>query len=163
MHAHALDLHAARIARHFFRAAPTGNAEKAFEYSVKAARHAEQRGDARAAVKQWEQAARSLDLIPRSDAARLEVQLCMARARAHAKDESGARDAFFDAAMLARALEDPESVVEAAIAFAALSRVGDPRREAVLAQARGVTEGLDGPRNVELTRRLAQVAQRRAE
>jgi predicted ATPase len=160
IHASALDMHTARIARHFFRAAPAGNAEKAFGYSVKAARHAEQRGDARGAVKQWAQAARSLDLIPRSDAARLEVQLCLARAHARAEDKSGARDAFFDAAMLARALDDPASLVDAAIAFAALSKAGDPRREALLAQAHDVTEGADKEGMVELTRKLAQATQR---
>jgi predicted ATPase/DNA-binding winged helix-turn-helix (wHTH) protein len=150
----ALDAHASRIAYHFFRAAPSGTAREAYAYSVRAARHEEVRGDARAAVKQWEQAAWSLDLVPVSDPARLDVQLALARARTLSADYDGARESFLDAAMLARALGKPEALAEAALEFSRLADASDARRSALLVEARGALETASGPRAPHLLQLL---------
>ena len=146
LHASALDVYAERIAHHFFRAAPAGTARQAFAYSVRAARHAEVRGDARGAVKQWEQAAWSLDLVPVSDPARLDVQLALASARVRSADDDGAREAFLDAAMLARALGRHEALAEAALGFSRLAGAGDVRGRALLTEARDALQTAGGPR-----------------
>lgn len=104
LHRDVLDLHAARIAHHFCRAAPVGVARQAFAYSVRAARHAEVQGDARAAVKLWEQALRVLELVPESAAERLDALLSLARCRSLAGDAEGARQASADASALEGAL-----------------------------------------------------------
>jgi hypothetical protein len=85
-HDDALDAHAARIARHLLRAAPLNTAQKAFEYVVRAAGHAEQHGDLRGAVKQWEQALRVLELLPSSDADRVRARLSLEDLRKRAGD-----------------------------------------------------------------------------
>jgi DNA-binding winged helix-turn-helix (wHTH) protein len=133
-HRDALDAHAARIARHLLRAAPLGTAQKAFSYCVRAATCAEGRGDARGAVKQWEQALRALDLLPSSDTSRVQTQLSLARARARAGDADGARRAFLDAAALAHALAEPGVLVDAATELAQLGCDDDAR--SLLARAR---------------------------
>jgi predicted ATPase/DNA-binding winged helix-turn-helix (wHTH) protein len=157
LHGSALDVYAERIAHHFFRAAPSGTARQAFAYSVRAARHAEVRGDVRAAVKQWEQAAWSLDLVPVSDPARLDVQLALARARMLSADDDGAREAFLDAAMLARALGRLEALADAALGFSRLAGTGDVRGRALLAEARDAVQTAGGPQAPHLLDLLSQV------
>jgi predicted ATPase len=129
------DVHAARIAHHFFRAAPAGVAREAFAYSVRAALHAEACGDARAAVKLWKQALRSLELVPASGPDRFESELGLANAHWLAGDEERAREALLEAAMLARALGRPEALAQAALAYARRVPSDDPRRGALLAEA----------------------------
>jgi DNA-binding winged helix-turn-helix (wHTH) protein/Cdc6-like AAA superfamily ATPase len=148
LHREARDVHAARIAHHFFRAAPAGVAREAFAYSVRAAQHAEASGDARAAVKLWKQALRSLELVPASGPARLESELALANAHSRAGDDKAACEAYLEAAMLARALGRPEGLAQAALAYARVAPSDDPRRGALLAEARDVahdTQGLSAP------------------
>jgi predicted ATPase/DNA-binding winged helix-turn-helix (wHTH) protein len=151
-HREALDAHAARIARHLLRAAPLGTAQKAFTYCVRAATHAERRGDPRAAVKQWEQALRALDLLPSSDTARVQAQLSLARARSRADDARGARQAFLDAATLAHALAEPELLVDAATELAQLGDDEDAR--SLLARARDFVARTKCERGDELMTKL---------
>jgi len=128
IHAGTVDVHAEAIARHFFKAAPTGLARSAFEYSVRAARNAGSRGNAMSAVRLWQQALEALDLLADANVDRLDVQLELARALATAGLEDRALDSFFDAAMLARALGRPAAVIEAAAELEKLAP-GDPRIE----------------------------------
>jgi predicted ATPase len=156
----ALDVHAARIAYHFFRAAPVGTARQAFAYSVRAARCAEARGDARAAARQWQQATRALDLIPVSDPARLDVQLALARARARGADDEGAREAFLDAAMLARALGRPESLARGRAGV--LVPGGRRRRAAARVARRGARSPAGGRRPARAAAPRSARSRRRA-
>jgi predicted ATPase len=157
-HRDALDVHAAHIAHHFFKAAPAGTAREAYDYSVRAAEHASLRGDARAAVSQWQQAGRALDFIPSSDALRLDVQMHLARARGQAGDADGAREAFLDAAMLARALGRSEALAESALGFAELSPKADSRRDALIGEATAALGRATGDDAKRLAARLAALA-----
>lgn len=132
LHRDALDIHAARIAHHFFRGAPAGVAREAFAYSVRAANHAEACGDPRAAVKLWKQALRSLELLPASNPARFESLLALANARSLAGDDKGAREALLEAAMLARALGRPEALGQETLAYARVAASDGPREGALL-------------------------------
>jgi DNA-binding winged helix-turn-helix (wHTH) protein len=114
-YASALDLHAARIARHFVRAAPAGTAREAFQYSARAARHAAASGDLRAAAKHWTRAMRVLDLVPGSEPERLEALVALARTYTRSGDVTRARTALEDASMLARALGQPDALNDASL------------------------------------------------
>jgi predicted ATPase len=111
-HRAALDLHAAVIARHFVRAAPTGTAREAFEYSSRAARYAVRHGEGPSAAKHWAHAMRALDLLPGNEAARLDVLVELARVHLGAKDSERARSALLDAALLAQALGQADALAE---------------------------------------------------
>jgi hypothetical protein len=106
-------LHAAQIARHFVRAAPTGTAREAFEYSCQAARDAARKGEGRSAAKHWGRAIQALDLLPPNEAARLDVLLQLARVHLQSKDVDRARTALLDATLLAQALGRTDALTEA--------------------------------------------------
>jgi predicted ATPase len=113
----ARDVHATELAHHFFRAWPTGDPERAVEFSCLAARHETARGQHREAIRHWE---RAVDVLYNSNGhndQRLSVQLELARAHAQNGDERAAREAFLDATILARALRQPEAVAEAEAAL----------------------------------------------
>jgi predicted ATPase len=126
LHAGALDLQAEAIAHHFFKAAPTGTARAAFEYSVRASRNAGRMGDAKRAVGLLQQALRALDLIADAHLERLDVQLELARALMSAGLADRACDALFDTVMLGRAVGQP-SVASLALAELEKLAPGDPR------------------------------------
>ena len=154
----ALELHAAQIARHFVHAAPTGTAREALDYSSRAARHASATGDWRGSVKHWARGLRVLDFIPASEAARLDVLLELSRAQMRAGDVEPARNALFDAAMLAQVLGRADALAEAALELADLVPRDDPQRLALLLEARVSVQRTGGPRAEALARRLEQAS-----
>lgn len=121
-HADALDMHAAEIAHHFTRSAALGTEREAFEHSVRAARYAALRGDARAALRLWEQAAHALGVVGATDAQRVDTYLELGRARARAGDAAGARAALVDATTLARVLDRSDALAEATRELDGLAR-----------------------------------------
>ncbi len=159
-HAAALDLHAAEIARHLLHAAPLGAAREAYEFGVRAARHALASGDAHGAAKQWRRALRALDLLPASEAIRLGALVELSQVYLAAQELDRARDALVDGAVLAQALGRAEEFVEAALQFANLAATDDPRRLALLTEARATAERCGGPVAATLTRRIERAGLR---
>ncbi|MGO8997020.1 MAG: ATP-binding protein [Polyangiaceae bacterium] len=150
----ALEQHAAQIARHFVRAAPTGTAREALDYCMRAARYALGTGDPRRSVKHWVRAIRVLDFIPASETTRFDLLLDLSRAYVRGGEVDRARDALFDAAMLAQALGRADSLAETALELAELVPRDDPRRLALLTDARATVQRTGGARAETLVRRL---------
>jgi predicted ATPase/DNA-binding winged helix-turn-helix (wHTH) protein len=130
------DTHAAQLAEHFTRALPAGDAERAIEMAMRAARHATAFGRPREAAKHWKQAARVYPLLAREDRRRVEIQMSLARAWLAAGRLPEARECFVDGAILARTFSQPEDLAEAALSYAALSGNEKSLRQALLEQAR---------------------------
>jgi DNA-binding winged helix-turn-helix (wHTH) protein len=129
------DTHLAALARHFVRALPEGSAEKALELSIKAAQQAAARDESHAALKHWDAAALASSYLPAADARLGPIRLGAARARARTGDREGARDAFLDAAFLARARGDADAFAEASLGFAMHENKDAPLRRTLLLEA----------------------------
>jgi DNA-binding winged helix-turn-helix (wHTH) protein len=117
-------LHAAELARHLTRALPGSDASLALDLAVRAAKDATSRGAHKRAAKHWALAVQALDHLRGEKPRRLEVHLGLADAHARAGNEAVARDAYLDAAMLARTLDAPLALADAAIGFNKVARSG---------------------------------------
>lgn len=131
----AIDSHAAELAHHFVRALPNGDPSRAVDLSIRAAQHDVAQGAHKSAAKHWEQAAQALAQVRGDDARRTRVQLGLARARAKSGDAALAREAFLDAAILARTFAEPEALAECALGLAQIEGTDPTQRRAALEEA----------------------------
>jgi DNA-binding winged helix-turn-helix (wHTH) protein len=140
-----VDLHAAELARHFARALPNGDPIRAVELATTAARGDMARAEHGRAVKHWALAAYGLEHVRGERKRRVTVQLGLARASACAGDVTRAREAFLDAATLARTFGDEEALADAAIGFAEIvTAPEDELRRALLDEALAAISSASG-------------------
>ncbi len=112
------DPHLAELAHHFFQALPGGDMEKAIH-------HAQRAGDRAVALLAYEEAARLYDMALRAlelterpaDAARCDLLLAVGEAWARAGDKPAAKQKLLAAAALARELDLPEHLAQAALGY----------------------------------------------
>jgi predicted ATPase len=130
-----IDSHAAELARHFGRALPASDPQRVIDLSSRAALQQTALGSHRAAAKHWQQAAAAYGHVKGGEGGRVLVLLELARSLARAGQQVEARDAFFDAATLARTFSLATPLAEAALGFAALAGDAPAQRRAVLEEA----------------------------
>ena len=107
------DVHSEALAFHFIRALPGGDPELAFEFAVRAARHASGGNSHRTAARYWKWATRALTHVAADDPRHVDAVLGAARALASAGEPTGASASFADAALLARTFGNAEALREA--------------------------------------------------
>jgi predicted ATPase/DNA-binding winged helix-turn-helix (wHTH) protein len=130
-----IDAHAAELARHFYRALPAGDAMRAIDFSMRAARQDAAIGSHRSAAKHWQEAIGAFGHVKGDDARRVQVLLELARSLTLAGETAAAREAYLDAATLARTFGLAGALAEAALGFAAIAADAKVQREAVLREA----------------------------
>jgi DNA-binding SARP family transcriptional activator len=128
-----LDPHLPAIAHHFAQAAPAGQAQRAIDFALAAARRADR-------LLAWEEAAEHYRIALRTreeggvrhDAVRAELMLALGESEDRAGAEDAARATFREAATTARSLGDVVLLGRAALGLAgrwsALGRVDEERR-----------------------------------
>ncbi len=154
--------HAAELAHHWFECAPAGDPQPAIAWSQRAAQQAAERRAYEESARHIERALEALALrVPVPEARQLELLLQLGAMRSANGERTRARDAFCRAADLARALERPEWLGDAAIGFAGLAEMGappDPEKQALLEEAL-VVLGDDHPaRRASVLARLSGMA-----
>ncbi|MFY9586023.1 MAG: AAA family ATPase, partial [Actinomycetota bacterium] len=129
--------HLAELAYHFLEASPGGDVAKAVSYAEQAATRALSQLAYEEATKHYRMALEALELAPGDPAHRGKLLLDLGEANRRAGDVESARNAFFDAADLARATGDARLLAEAAIGLRAGASFGfvDEKRAAILEQA----------------------------
>jgi predicted ATPase len=132
----AAEAHAGELAEHFARSLPGGNAEMAIDLAIRAAEQATKLGRHREAVRHWQQAAQAFAMTE-DDVRRVSVELGRGRSSQAAGQVVQAKQAFLDAAVLARTFRQPALLAEAALAFAALGEDQAAPRRALLEEALG--------------------------
>jgi DNA-binding winged helix-turn-helix (wHTH) protein len=138
-------LHAAELARHLVRALPDADATRAIDLALAAAGQEMARGAYARALKCYGLASQALAHVHGERARRIELQLGVARAQARLGDQVAAREAFLDAAMLARAFGAPEALAQAAFGFCALPIAKeDALREGLRDEGLSAIEGVAG-------------------
>ncbi len=127
----------AELAHHYIEAAPAGEAEKAVDYAVRAARRAEEQLAHEPAALQYERALEALDLLESADHRRLELLLALGEAQRRAGRFIPARETVDRAADLARELGDDDALVRAALDTSLVTETGyvDEPLVALLAEA----------------------------
>ncbi|MFI5298257.1 MAG: AAA family ATPase [Polyangiales bacterium] len=153
-----VDAHASELAHHFSRALPGGDAALALDLAIRAADQATERGLDRDAVSHWRQAAAALTLVhgaPEGRARAVAVHLGLAHARQRAGHAIEAREAFLDAALLAKTLERPHELAEAALGLATIAETASEPRRRWLLEARAALASRSDDRAIELKRRLS--------
>lgn len=114
-----LDAHLAELAHHFFQAARAGGAERAAEYSTRAADSAARQLAYEEAAVQYEQALQALDLARSTDERRrCRLWLSLGDARWWAGRLQDSRAAFWNAGEAAEKIDAPQELAHAAIGFA---------------------------------------------
>jgi eukaryotic-like serine/threonine-protein kinase len=152
--------HLAALAHHFCRASPAGGAERGVDYAVRAAEQA-------AALLAWEEAAAhyrlALETAELAEGPRLErrcdILLGLGAAEQRAGRAEQARTVLVRAAALARDLEDPRRLADAAVRFAATeATMGavDERAVELLEEALRRLPAGEGPLRARLLARLAR-------
>ncbi len=111
----------AELAAHYARAAPLGTAAKAVECSLRAAEQATALFAFGDAIAHYERALAALSLQAPDERKRLEVCLALGAVAVRAGRYPQARQAFDQAARRARALDDKDAFVLAALSFAEAS------------------------------------------
>jgi hypothetical protein len=106
------------LAHHFFRAAPLGDADKALDYAVRAGERAMEMLAYEHAGELYGYALRVLDLIDSDDRRRCELLLALGHSQMGAGDVPAARETLARAAALARRLDLPEHLAQAALGSA---------------------------------------------
>lgn len=109
------DSHLPELAHHFFMAAPAGNARKAFEYCVAAARRASRMLAFDEATTHYEHALLTLASIDVGEDERCDVLLALGRAQDLAGDVESAKRTFTRAAEVARTSHDPHRLAGVAL------------------------------------------------
>jgi len=151
--------HLAELAHHFFEAAPAGSAVKAIDYALRAGARATAQLAYEEAVVQYDRALQAMELLDVPDVARLcDVRMQLGAAHRAAGDAARAREAFGEAARLARQLEGPERLTRAVLGFAddglELGKV-DEEALALLEEAAAMLPTSDSPLRAALLARLA--------
>ena len=112
------DASLADIARHYFEAAKGGDVDKAIEYTRRAGDRALELLAYEDAVLHYRRAMQVVELKDRPDErTRIELLIALGAALNRAGETTGAKDAFFEAADLARRSDAPELRAAAALGF----------------------------------------------
>lgn len=151
------DEHVSELARHYLAAAPAGEALKGISYARRAAAAASAKLAWEDAALHLERALEALELTP-DRALRLELLLELGGARQGAGDTDPSRQAFEQAAMLARQLQLPDKLADAALGRAGIfGIVGDADHVAIdlLTEALTALGDADPVMRVQLQSRLA--------
>ena len=137
LHANAPEPHLAELAHHFLESAPGGDLEKALSYAERAAARALGQLAYEEAARHCTRALEALELAPSDAARRSGFLLRLGEAQRRSGDTDAAREAFFEAAELARTTGDARTLAEAGIGLRAGASFGsvDERRAAILQDA----------------------------
>lgn len=151
--------HLAELAHHFFEAAPAGEATKAIDYALRAGARASAQLAYEEAVVQYDRALQAMELFDQPDLTRLcDVRMQLGNAHRAVGDAARAREAFAEAARLARQIDDPERFTRAVLGFSdegiELGRVDEEAR-ALLEEAAARLPPADGALRAGLLARLA--------
>jgi predicted ATPase len=130
-----IDAHAAELARHFTRALPAADPRQAIDLSSRAAQQDTALGSHKAAARHWQQALAAYGHVKGDESGRVSVLLELGRSLALSSQQVEARDAFLDAATLARTFSLPQALAEAALGFAQQAADSPAQRKAVLEEA----------------------------
>jgi predicted ATPase len=130
-----VDAHAAELARHFVRALPAGDPALAIDFSMRAAQQDTAIGSHRSAAKHWQEALGAFGHVKGDEVRRVRVLLELARSLSLAGQAAEAREAYLDAATLARTFRLGGALAEAALGFAAIAGDVPVQRDAVLREA----------------------------
>jgi tetratricopeptide (TPR) repeat protein len=160
LHAEDLQPHLTEIAHHAFAAAPSGAVRRAVDLARRAGDRAARLVAYEEAVRLYGMALEAAALEPEPDRGlRLQVLLALGDARMKAGDDDGARATFLDAADVARELNDPAALAEAALGYGGRFvwvRAGsDPHLIPLLEEALATLPPDDSPLRVRLLARLA--------
>ena len=110
------DSHLTELAYHFFQASPAGNGDKAIDYAIKAARRATSLLAYEEAAGHYEHARVVIELQDEVDQEqRGEMSLALGEAYSKAGNNAKAREAFLQAADIARKRGAPEQLARAAL------------------------------------------------
>ena len=110
------DSHLNELAYHFFQASPAGGSDKAIDYAIRAAKRANSQLAYEEAAGHYERARAVLDLQDEIDEAqRCEMSLVLGDAQKKAGNSAKAREAFLQAADIARKRGAPEQLARAAL------------------------------------------------
>jgi DNA-binding winged helix-turn-helix (wHTH) protein len=129
------DAHASKLAVHFGRALPLGSPEPALSFSIRAAEHDLARAAPRQAKRHWEAALQALPLVASQDPRHVWVRLGLAKTYQLVGDADAARSAFWEAAVVARALGLATPMAEAALGFARVTDSSVAPRRSLLDEA----------------------------
>ena len=147
--------HLAELAFHFFEAAPGGDADKAVDYPRRAANRALTSLAYEEAARLFRMALDALDLAhPGNDRSRCDLLLGLGEAESRAGRSDVAKEAVWEAAGLARRLELPRELANAAAIYGGrivYTRAGDDERLVPLLEE---ALGILGEEDVELRSRL---------
>lgn len=148
----------ALLAWHYRAAAPVGGSARALRHSARA-------GERAMALLAWDEAAvhfgHALAAATGADSAtRAGLLLLLGEAQRLAGEAARARQAFLEAAALARAESDGPAMARAALALGQVASVwgADPELEAVAGEARSLLGAADGRRPVDAARRPVNFA-----
>jgi eukaryotic-like serine/threonine-protein kinase len=147
--------HLAELAHHFFASAPAGNADKAVEYTRRAAQRAASQLAYEEAVRLYELAMQVVqDPLPRCN-----LLLALGDAQARAGDTPGAKQSLRRAAELAAELQMPDELARAALGYGGrimweISR-DDQHLLPLLERALAALGDHDGPLRARVLARLA--------
>jgi eukaryotic-like serine/threonine-protein kinase len=151
--------HLAELAHHFLEAAALGEAERAVSYGARAAAQASERLAHEDAASLYARSLEAMELAGRPDPERrLQLLLSLAEAQRCAARPEAARASFREAAAVARQLDRPEELAQAALGMCLIAVVGRHDRELVglLTEALERTPPGDGARRSQLLSGLAQ-------
>jgi tetratricopeptide (TPR) repeat protein len=109
------DPHLPELAHHFFAAAPVGDAHKALEYCVAAARRACRLLACEEAIAHYQRALRTLAFVEVAEPERCDLLLALGEAQDLAGDIEGAKVTFHRAAEIARTIGAKELLARAAL------------------------------------------------
>jgi class 3 adenylate cyclase len=155
------DPHLSELAYHFNQAVLVGGADKAVEYAVRAGQRATEMLAFEQAVEQYERAIKTIEQSQPSDRARLcDLENACGESLWSVGEFDRAREAFAQAASIARELADGARLARAALGFGGQLAYGagyfDETLIAMLEDAIALAEESDVPMRARLTGRLAE-------
>ena len=152
--------HYAELAHHFFEAGPSGDARKAYEYAGSAGSRARKLLAHEEAVRLYELAMRVIQAgAPVNDSERCATRLALGDAQLRAGDAEGARATFLAAVELARRLNAPEALTNAALGYGGryswMAARGDPHMIPLLEEALSELDEADSTLRARVMARLS--------
>src|SRR4030095_16202591 len=116
IYANSIDSHLTELAHHFFQAAPSGDSSKAIDYSIRAAQRANSQLAYEEAAIHYEHDRMLIELQDEVDEdQRCKMSLELGEAHKKAGNNAKAREAFLQAAEIARKRKAPEQLAHAAL------------------------------------------------
>jgi len=116
LYVNSLDSHLPELAYHFFQASPAGNTDKAIDYAIKAAQRAVSLLAYEEAAGHYERACAVIELQDEvGQEQHCELSLALGDAHTKAGNNAKAREAFLQAADIARKIRAPEQLARAAL------------------------------------------------